>query len=95
MFAERPTDSRDHTFWLWAMFDCALRVRADVVLWERDEPEAPAALKAWAAALRFPIEHRYGKVEDMWRDAEWHVLTVEMHRLRRIDIYLLAPPPNT
>lgn len=43
---------------LSALFDLVAASKAQLVLWERDEPEAPAALRKWAMRNRLRVNNR-------------------------------------
>lgn len=64
---------------LITLFDAAAESACDVVLWERDEPEAATTLVLWAASRHLPTEQR--------GDA-YPVISVETSRHRRIDVFL-------
>lgn len=80
IFASPPT-APSTAQQLAAAFDAAAAIRADLVLFERDEPGAPAAIRAWAASRgRALIE----------RDISlgMTVLSVATSALRHIDVHL-------
>lgn len=66
---------------LFAAFDSAAAIRADLVLFERDEPEAPAALRQWAASRGRTVVERDVALN-------MTVLSVATWSCRHIDVHL-------
>lgn len=72
---------------IFNLLDAAACVVCDVVLWEKDLPEAPSVLRVWAAATGRKVEQRGSE------DEGYIVLSVDLLKtgsvLRRtIDVYL-------
>lgn len=82
MTAIFPIATRTSYFELHRAFDAATAIRADLVLFERDEPAAPAALQTWALHRNRTVVHR-----DL--GAGLSVLSVATSNHRHIDVYLL------
>ena len=68
------------------LFDAVRHVTgADVVIWERDCPDAPAALRSWADANGLACICK--EFDPQAKDCG-EVLTVQLQRYRSIDVYL-------
>ena len=79
--AEFLIDADPRRAMLLAAFDAVAALLADLVLFERSEPEAPAALRAWAAERnRSVVEREIG--------SGLIVLSVETAGRRHIDVHL-------
>lgn len=77
MSAERPLTDRER---LLDLFSAVANSNVELVVYERDEPDAPAALRAWAMS----VERRIYESPDGICGKVWLVQTVQPGRGIRV-----------